>query len=768
MEKIKKILSEEKPRYKKITKYIWIFFIFILLFIPLFFYSVKIDLFGLYGPMPPLTVLENPENDLSSEVITSDGVSLGRYYRYNRSQVKFDELSDELVTTLIDSEDIRFHKHSGIDLRSLIRAIVGQLTFNPAGGGSTITQQLAKNLYTQNEELGLDGHIAKLGRYPQRINQKIKEWIISIYLEKNFTKEEILTMYLNTAPFSNNAYGIKVAAETYFGTTPDSLNYTQSAVLVGLLQAITRFNPTLNPEASFDKRNQVLRKVVRNGHMDQATYDSISQLPIDLSRASVESHNKGSATYFRTVLRTELMEWCKENGYDLFDDGLKVFITIDSRMQQYAEEAVKDHMAGLQEQFFKVWKGRNPWVDDDWREIEGFIERKYKSTPSYRSLIDKYGEDSDSVEIMMNLPRPMRVFSWNGEIDTVMSPLDSLKYYKHFLHTGFMSMDPLTGQVKAWVGGINHKYFQFDHVKQGTRQPGSTFKTFVYGLAMLQDYSPCREFVDESPTFSLPEGKLWRPMNAEGGYGTGETMTMRQAMARSVNSITAQLMKSLGVQNVVDFAHQVGIKSPLDPVPSLCLGTSDVNIYELVGAYGTFVNKGVYTEPYYIAKIEDKYGNIIYNAVPESEVRLDEQTAYKILYMLKGGVEEEGGTSRGLSWEVKKDNEIGGKTGTTNNASDGWYIGVTKNLISGVWVGGDERSIHFRSWADGQGGRTARPIWDMYMQKVYADKSLGFEKGEFERPLAGIDKVLDCEQHTLAATDTTMTQQQTDWETDFE
>ena len=763
---MKKYLLLEKPWFRKLVRISWLFLLLLLILIPSFIFSVQVDLFGLYGPMPSLKVLENPENDLSSEVITSDGVSLGRYYRYNRIQVDYEDLSDELVKTLIASEDIRFHTHSGIDLRALFRVLKGVLTFNSAGGGSTITQQLAKNLYTQNAEMGLDGHLSKLGRTPRRVIQKIKEWFISVHLERNFTKEEIIAMYLNTAEFSNNSYGIKVAAETYFGTTPDSLNFQESAVLVGMLQAITTFNPTLNYENSIKKRNTVLGQLKKYDFITETCYDSLIQLPIDLSKASVESHNTGSATYFRGVLRNELMGWCKENGYDLFDDGLKIYITLDSRMQTYAEEAVHEHMSKLQKHFFKVWKGRNPWRDDDRKEIKGFLENRYKQTPSYRSLVKKYGNGSDSLNILMNLPKPMKVFSWEGEIDTLLSPMDSLKYYKHFLQTGFMAMDPHTGQVKAWVGGINHKYFQFDHVKQGRRQPGSTFKTFVYGLAMLENYKPCDKFIDDSPPFPLPDGKIWRPENAEGGYGTKEELTLRQAMARSVNSITAQMMQKLTAENVVQFAHQVGIKSELDPVPSLCLGTSDVSVYELVGAYGTFVNKGFYTEPYYIKKIEDKYGNVIFNAVPETEERIDEQTAYKILYMLKGGIEESGGTSRGLSWKVKENNEIGGKTGTTNNASDGWYIGVTKDLVAGAWVGGDERSIHFSSWADGQGGKTARPIWDLFMQKVYDNKDLGVTKGPFPQPLTGIDIVLDCEQYAL--NDSTTIEQEPEWNTDFE
>ncbi len=740
------ILDFRKAWFKKFTIYAWVAFILIMTMIPLYIYSVSIDLWGLYGPMPSVKVLENPENDLSSEVITADGVSLGRYYRYNRSQVTFDQLSPQLVNTLISSEDIRYFSHSGLDFIAYLRVLKGLLTLSPDGGGSTITQQLAKNLYTQNREMGLDGKIARWGSIPRRIVEKSKEWIISVYLERNFTKEEIVAMYLNTAPFSSNAYGIKVAGETYFGKTTDSLNYQESAVLVGMLQATTYYNPVRNPGNAMRKRNQVLYDVHKQGFLSKEEYDSVKTLPIDVSKYNVQSHITGNATYFREVLKQDLISWCKANGYDLFEDGLKIYITLDSRMQEYMEQAVEQHMAVLQESFFEKWDGRDPWIDDDHKVLPNFLKRRIKETPYYEYLVERYGEGSDSIKIELNRPRPMTVFSWKGEIDTVFTPMDSLRYYKHFLHTGFMAMDPHTGQVRAWVGGINQKYFQFDHVKQGTRQPGSIFKGFVYGLAMSYNYSPCLIRKNVSPPFPLPDGTIWKPENAEGGYGDGSTMTLRQAMARSVNSVTAQVMQELRPENVVKFANAVGIESDLMPVPSLCLGTSDVSLFELLGAYSTFVNKGLHIKPYYIAKIEDKYGNVIYNTIPETRQGTDEETAYKVLYMLRGGVEEDGGTSRGLSRAVKEDNEIAGKTGTTNNASDGWYVGLTKDLVAGGWVGGDERSIHFERWSDGSGARTARPIWDLFMQNVYADTTLNIEKGPFPRPIRGIDAVLDCDE----------------------
>lgn len=709
-------------------------------------FTVSINLFGLYGEMPSIKEVENPENDLSSELISADGVSLGRYFRFNRSQVTFDELSDDLVNTLLLSEDHRFYNHSGLDFQAYLRVLWGLMTLNPAGGGSTITQQLAKNLYTRNPDKSLDGSIAKLGRYPRRIVQKTKEWMISVDLEKNFTKEEIVSMYLNTAEFSSNSYGIKVAAETYFNKPTDSLNLQESAVLVGMLQNPTYYNPARRPENAIRKRNEVLYKIYKHGYKinSREEYDSIAALPLEL-KFNIQNQNEGLATYFRSRITNYLMAFCRERNIDLWNSGLRIYTTIDSKLQKYAEEAMAEHMKPLQKQFDEEWKrvGSNPWVDDDRKEIKGFLESRIKRTEVYESLVEKYGEGSDSLKIMLRLKRPMTVFSWNGPRDTLFSYMDSLSYYKRFLQAGLMSMDPNTGDIKAWVGGIDHTYFKYDHVQQGTRQPGSTFKPFVYGLAMESGYSPCHPMKDISPSFKVPGG-VWWPPNSDGKRGNGDEMTIRQAMARSVNSITAQMMQALGAENVVEFAHRVGISSNLDAVPSLCLGTSDVSLYEMVGAYSTFVNSGIYTEPFFITRIEDKNGNVIENFVPKTRQAINEQTAYKMIYMLMGGVEEQGGTSAALPPELKLDNEIGGKTGTTNNASDGWYMGITHDLVTGVWVGGDERAIHFPSWLFGQGGRSARPIWSNFMLKVYNDPESTITKGKFKRPASGLDITLDC------------------------
>ncbi len=738
----------------KIIKGIWIAFISIVLLMIIYVLSVRINLFNLFGSLPSYKSLENPEaeNDLSSELYSIDGQLLGKYFRYNRTQVTYDDLSPELVQTLLCTEDVRFYEHAGIDLKSLMRVgvktvILGQ---SSSGGGSTITQQLAKNLFNTREE-ELHGALHKLGI--SKLNlliSKTKEWIVAIQLERSFTKNEIMAMFLNTIFFGQNTYGVEVASKTFFNTTPDSLNYLQSALLVGMLNKPTRYNPILNPDYAFNKRNQVLHNLVDYNVITQEFYDSLQAVPLDLDY-NPEGHNEGPAPYFRSVIRPVLLNWCKENGYDLFESGLRIYTTIDSRMQRYAEQAMMKHMAYLQELFNAHWEDKNPWRDEDGNEIKGFLNSRIKRTEHYRNLVKKYGKRSDSVNIVLNTPYPMTIFSWKGEKDTVMSPMDSLKYFKKFLQAGFMSMDPNTGHIKAWVGGINHKYFKYDHVKQGRRQPGSTFKPFVYTVAIDQGYPPCYEVPDAPVYFELPgnqEQRVYAPQNFNRDF-TGEKMTIRQGMARSKNSITAFMMKQVTPERVVKYAKEMGVESPLDAVPSLCLGTSDVSVYELVGAYSTFVNRGIYTKPYFITRIEDKYGNVLQEFPPETREALSEETAFLMLHMLMGATQERGGTALGLSREVREGNEIGAKTGTTQNASDGWFMGVTKDLVSGVWVGGDERSIHFRTSALGQGARMAMPIWDNYMQSVYADKSLDIDKGMFSRPIRRLDVELDCDKYQM-------------------
>lgn len=727
-----KILLFKTSWFKKVVKFTWITFLVVLIGVPLYIFSVIWNPFNLFGEMPSLRMIENPQNDLSSEVISADGASLGRYFRMNRSPVTYEQLPPLLVKTLIISEDHRFYDHAGMDLQSYLRVIKGVVFGGGQGGGSTLTQQTAKNLFhTRSEELR--GHLGKLAGPLDMLISKTKEWIIAVQLEKNFTKEEIICLYLNTVPFNNNAYGIKVATETYFGKPPAKLGLHEAALLVGMLQGTVRFNPREHPERALTKRNQVLRKLLDHDYIkSQKTYDSLAALPLDLN-FSVQNHNEGLATYFRSMLRNDLEKWCKERNIDLLESGLKIYTTIDSRMQLLAEQAMSEHMSKVQKDFETALGSRSPWEGSGGEEITDFLQKKIKRTDIYRDLVKKYGAGSDSIEIVLKTKKRMKVFAWGGDKFVDFSFYDSLRYYNRFLQSGLMAMNPQTGEVKAWVGGLSHRYFKYDHVRQGMRQAGSTFKPFVHGKAMEDGYSPCDELADNSPTIMV-SGKPYRVKNANGTYGDGSKYTLRHGLAKSLNTITMQLMDKVKPQNVADFAMRLGITSKLDPVYSLALGTSDVSLYEMVAAYCTFANLGIHTKPYYITRIEDKNGNVLQNFVQQTSQALDENTAYTMVYMLKGGVEEDGGTSAGLSTAVTLGNEIGGKTGTTDDASDAWYIGITHNLVTGVWVGGDERSIRFPSWGEGASTRSALPIWDRFMAKVYAHPELRYSKGYFKQP----------------------------------
>ena len=521
-----------------------------------------------------------------------------------------------------------------------------------------------------------------------------------------------------------------------------------------------------NPERAQSKRTEVLWNVHKYGLIDRSRFDSLKQKPLKLNYL-VESQNEGLATYFRTVAKAYLVNWANENGYDLFEDGLKIYTTIDSRMQQYAEDAISEHMDSLQLLFNEHWQGKNPWINEDNEEIPEFLENVMRRTDTYKSLVKTYGPESDSVEYYLNQKKSMKVFSWNGEIDTVFTSYDSLAYYKRFLQTGFMAMDPQTGYIKAWVGGINHKYFKFDHVKLSKRQPGSTFKPFVYTAALDNGWSPCQTAVDAPVSFDLPgqDPPTWVPQNSNGKF-TGSLLTFREAMAKSVNSITAWIMNKVTPRTVVDYAGRLGIESKLEAVPSLCLGAGgDVSLFEMVGAYSTFVNKGTHIQPFFISRIEDKNGNVIRQFIPNEREAINEETAYLMLHMLKGTVEV--GSGRKLSPELKLDNDIGAKTGTTQNASDGWFIGVTKNLVAGAWVGGDDRSIRFREWYLGQGGRTALPIYEKFMLDVYEDPTLNIDKGYFSKPTRPLNTVIDCELYSSSTNPSDTTQYDIVEEDDF-
>ena len=736
-------------RQKLFFKRIWILTIFSIISIFSFIVSVNYNPYNLFGDMPSLQDLEKPESELSSELYSSDNKLLGKYFRYNRSPIEFNDLSEKLITTLLVTEDIRYYEHSGIDLKGLVRASYGVfknvLTFGTSGlegGGSTITQQLAKNLFKiRRENKGKLSNVPFLGL----VISKVKEWIVSIKLEEFYTKKEILAMYLNTAEYGSNSYGIKVASKTYFNKLPSELNYNESSIIVGLLNKPTKYNPYFNPENALKKRAEIFYNLYKYEIINKKVYDSLKNSGLGLTY-KVENQNAGQATYFRTVVRNYLISWAKENNYDLFSDGLKIYTTINSQMQAHAEKAVSDQMSRLQKIFDDHWDGKNPWIDEKGFEIKDFLKNSIKRTRYYKSLMKNNDNDSLLVFSLLNKKKKMKVFSWEGEVDTLFSTMDSLKYYKNFLQAGFISIEPKTGYIRSWVGGINHKFFKYDHVKQGRRQPGSTIKPIVYAAAIDNGYSPCYPVVDAPVVFELPgqDPPYWRPDNHNGKW-SGETMTLRRAMAKSVNSITAFITKKVSPSTVVDYAKKLGIQSKLDPVPAVCLGAGgDVSLFDLVGAYSTFINKGIWTEPFFISRIEDKYGNLIQEFVPTKKEALSEETAFLMLHMLKGAKEEEGGTARGLNPELTINNDVGAKTGTTQNASDGWFIGVTHNLVSGAWVGGDDRSIHFRNWVLGQGARTAMPIWQQYMMDVYADDNLNIDKGKFDEPIKKINVEIDC------------------------
>jgi len=734
---------------KKIVKTIWVISTLSIIIFVFGLYSIKFDLFGLFGGMPSLQDLEKPQSELSSELYSNDTILLGKYFRYNRSPVKYHELSNELITTLLVTEDIRFYNHSGIDFKGLVRATYGLfkniITLGSSGlegGGSTITQQLAKNLFKiRNEKKGKLSNVPFIGL----VISKIKEWIVAVKLEEFYTKNEILSMYLNTAEYGSNSYGIKVASKTYFNKLPSQINYNEASIIVGLLNKPTKYNPFYNPGNAINKKTEILYNLYKYSKISKTTFDSLSVLGLNLTY-KVENQNAGQATYFRTVVKNYLINWAKNNNYDLFSDGLKIYTTIDSKMQSHAENAVTEQMKRLQNVFNKHWDGKNPWIDEKGYEIKDFLKNSIKRTKRYKDLLKNNNGDTTRVFNILNEKKEMKVFSWDQEIDTMFSVIDSLKYYKNFLQAGFISIEPKTGHIKAWVGGINHKYFKYDHVKQGKRQPGSTIKPIVYAAAIDNGYSPCYPVVDAPVVFELPgqDPPYWRPDNHNGKW-TGETMTLRKAMAKSVNSITAFITKKISPKTVVDYAKKLGIKSKLEAVPAVCLGAGgDVSLFDLVGSYSTFINKGIWTEPFFISRIEDKYGNLIQKFVPTKNEALSEETAFLMLHMLKGSKEEEGGTARGLNPELTINNDVGAKTGTTQNASDGWFIGVTHNLVSGAWVGGDDRSIHFKNWTYGQGARTAMPIWQQYMLSIYNDSTTNIHKGKFDKPSKNISIEIDC------------------------
>ena len=740
-------MNEKKPYRQKIFS-IWLFVLspIIILFTCLYLASI-----GVFGKLPSFEQLENPRSNLATEIISSDGEVLGKYFFENRSNIKYHELSPMLVNALLSTEDIRFRTHSGIDVRALLRAVKGLVFGTNSGGASTITQQLAKMLFTEKPASGLE-----------RVIQKFKEWIIAVKLERQYSKEEILTMYLNKFDFINNAVGIKSASQVYFNTTAKNLKIEESAMLVGMLKNPSLYNPNRRANLTRQRRNVVLSQMKKYNFITSSEYDSLSNKSIVLNFKKA-SHNEGLAPYLRELLRGELKNWCKNNyktdgsNYNLYTDGLKIYTTINSKMQLYAEEAVQTHISSLQEDFFNHWKGYTnaPFPKEfDNNQIQNIIEQGVKRSDRYKKLKNK-NVSKQKINSIFRTKTPMRIFSWNGEKDTVMTPLDSVRYYKYFIHSGMMSMDPNTGYVKAYVGGINYKHFKYDHVKIGKRQVGSTFKPFLYALALQEGYSPCYEIpnvpvVFEKNQWGLPD-KDWVPRNSDDKY-EGILMSLSFGLANSINTITAYIMKQFGPHSVLDLAKKMGITSNLNPVPSICLGTFDLSVYEMVGAYSTFVNKGIWTEPLIISRIEDKNGVLLQDFNPKTNEAMSEKTADLMVRMLQGVVDGvyntqadiKMGTGIRLRRKYKFENDIGGKTGTTQNNSDGWFMGITPNLVTGVWSGNEDRSVHFRNTFYGQGANMALPIWAEYMQKVYADTlALGIYPEPFEIPKS-VDILLNC------------------------
>ena len=728
---------------RKAVRVLWSIFGIGIVLIVLFFFCVAK---GVFGTMPTFEELENPQTNLATQIISCDGKVLGSYYVENRSNIRYSELSPYLPQALVSIEDERFYKHSGIDGKSLFRVAYGVLSGNKKGGGSTLTQQLAKNLFPRGENL------SKM----KLVLRKFQEWITATKLEYNYSKDEIIAMYLNTVAFGHNAYGIRSAAKTFFDKDPKDLNLEESALMAGVVNAPTRFSPVRNPERSLQRRNLVLKAMEKNGYITREVYDSVSQIPIDMSHFGVMDHNSGQATYFREQLRKELTEWSKTHfrpdgkPYNIYRDGLKIYTTIDSRLQRYAEEAVREFVGGsLQPSFYKHWEGRKnaPFSLNDKDQIDALMEASMKRSDRYRNLKNQ-GMDPDSIRRIFDIPVEMTVFSWNGPIDTVMSPWDSIMYYKWFLQASLVSIESHTGHVKAYVGGIDYRYFKYDHVMQAQRQVGSTFKPFLYSLAMQEgEFTPCTKIPNIPYNIQLEDGKFWSPRNS-GGKHINEEVTLKWALAQSNNWISAYLMNRFGPQAVISMARRMGVESPIDPVPAICLGVCDLKLIEMVGAMSTFANQGVYIKPMFITKIEDKNGNVIERFSAEESEAMSEVTAYKMIELMKGVVQS--GTGIRLRYKYNLNNPIAGKTGTTQKQSDGYFMGITPDLTTGVWVGAEDRSVHFRSTELGQGSRTALPIWALYMQRVYADPTLHISQGDFPKPMStDVDLDFDCDKYEV-------------------
>ena len=695
---------------------------------------------GLFGSMPSFEELENPDSNLATEVISADGVTIGKFYSENRSSIKYKDLPKSLVDALISTEDERFYEHSGIDGRGTLRAA---MSLGTSGGASTITQQLAKLLF--------HGEGSRFFLF--RIVQKAKEWIIAVKLERQYTKNEIIAMYFNKADFVNTAVGIRSAANVYFGKEPRELTINESAMLVGMLKNPSLFNPIRRLEKVTNRRNTVLGQMVKNNFLEEAAKTKLEKEPIVL-HFKPESHKDGIATYFREYLREFMKNWVKDNkkadgtDYDIYRDGLKIYTTIDSRMQLYAEEAVMSHLANLQEEFNINQKGNKnaPFVNISKEETERLMTQAMKSSERWRTMKAQDKSDDEIIK-SFGVKTNMTVFTWKGERDTLMTPTDSIRYYKSFLQSGMMAMEPQNGNVKAWVGGINYKYFQYDHVGQGARQVGSTFKPFVYATAIEKlNMSPCDSIIDGP--FMIHKGRHnvtedWEPKNSDHQYRG--MVTLKKALANSINTVSAKLIDKVGPESVVELTQKLGVKSEIPAQPAIALGAVDITVEDMVAAYSTFANEGVYVKPQFITKIEDKNGVVIYEPLPESHDVLNKDIAFAVIKLLEGVTEggsgsrlrTQGGGSGDNRWTgypYMFTNPIAGKTGTTQNQSDGWFMGMVPNLVTGVWVGCEDRSARFKTITYGQGATAALPIWGIFMKKCYEDKTLTVSKKEFERP----------------------------------
>ncbi len=703
--------------------------------------AVDINFLWLFGKSPGyFSGILDPQTSQASEIYSADGVLIGKYFNENRTPVKYDEVNPDFFKALIDTEDERFYKHFGIDPIGLFAAAKDALLRHDGRGASTITQQLAKNMFRVRSQYstGLLGHIPGV----RILIIKSKEWIIATKLETVYSKKEILTMYANTVDFGSNAYGIKTGARTYFNTTPKDLTTEQCAVLVGMLKATSYYNPRTNPENSINRRNQVLNNMYTHKDLTKAECDSLKEIPLKLN-LHIEENYDGIAQYFRNAVADYLKPWCDENGYDLYSDGLRIYTTLDSRMQKYAEEAAIKQMKQVQRNFenhWGPWNKRECWIDENGQVIPGFIENIAHRLPTYKMLQARYAGQPDSVEYYMNKPHKVKVFDYEkGFKEMELSTMDSIRYMVHFMHCAFIAMEPQSGAVKAWVGDVDFNTWKYDKVK-AMRQPGSTFKLFVYTEAMNQGLTPCDKRRDEYISMQVydkiqKKEVTWTPTNANGSF-SGDSIPLKSAFAKSINSIAVRLGQEVGIRSIIETAQKMGIQSPLDDTPSLALGSSDVNLLELADAYSTIANDGKHHDPVLVTRIVDSKGKEVYVAPDDTEQAVPYKSAFLMQQMLMGGLREPGGTSQSLNGYVGdfRDCDWGGKTGTSNNHSDAWFMGVSPNLVVGAWVGGEYRSIHFRTGALGQGSRTALPICGYFLKSLLADPNFKQYRAKFKKP----------------------------------